>query len=111
MAKVNIEYQINNVIKKTNGVLNNNKLSFKDDDIMFNITFSNDYIKLNRHNDEYELLIELGDKNICICTLKEHGSINMNVELVSIDINKDIFVKYKLENQLFELMIKYEVIE
>ena len=113
MPKCKISYKINGDKFNTLGIYKNNRLSFMEDDIKFNIIIKDNSLELIRENTEYRLKLILSINSNCIYELK-----NINVGKLNIDVEKkmlyikDGFIKakYKLDDALFDLELTYEVI-
>ena len=114
MSKCRINYKINDKSFEVLGIFKNNKLTFMENDIKFNITFKENYLDLNRENDEYKLKLILSQESMCTYELKDimYKKMVMKVETKSLEISNNIIKeKYKLEDTLFNLYLTYEVIE
>ena len=114
MSKCRINYKINDNEFNTLGIYKDNKLTFMEDDIKFNVTFKEDCLELNRENSEYKINLIIGSNSSCTYELKDvmYKKMSMNVETKSLEIsNNTIKAKYKLEGTLFNLNLTYEVIE
>lgn len=114
MPRCKINYKINNDEFNALGIYKDNKLSFMENDIKFNIIIKDNYLELNRENNEYKINLIIGSNSSCTYELKDvmYKKMFMNVETKSLEISNNIIkAKYKLEDTLFNLYLTYEVIE
>lgn len=110
MSKINIKYSIKNpnetIQNECLGILNDNKISYTDNNIM--TIFNIDSLELIRRTDEYELKL-LFNNNICYITNNE-GTLNIDLKFKTkkIDINK-LYIEYILANEIYYYELEYEV--
>lgn len=111
MSKIKANYKINDKLFETIGIKNKNKLIFKEDNISFSVIINDNEIILNRENNEYKLNITLNDNSECIYELIGHSIMNLNVKKNKLQIEENkIVATYKLNDEIFNLEINYEVI-
>jgi len=117
MSKIKINYTLKTkdeeIKLSTKGIKQNNKITFKDNDIMFSIINLDDYFILQRTNKEYTLELKFNDKkSIGIYSINGLGDIYLDVKKINLSIkDNEIKLKYMLNEELFELELNYEVIE
>ena len=114
MSRCKVFYKINSDIFETLGILNGNRLTFMENDIKFILEFNNEELKIKRENNEYKINLIIGKNSSCTYELKDikYKKLVMNVDIKSLEINNnEIKAKYKLEDVIFNLYLKYEVIE
>lgn len=112
MSKIKVIYNLNGEIKNYMGIKNKNRITFKDESVKSTLILKDNAIDLIRENDEYRLEINVGEKSSCIYFLKNYGKIPMNIDKIYLQIKEGIVeLKYKLNGELYELKMNYEVIE
>lgn len=111
MSKIKVNYSIKNkeeiISNECLGILNNNRISYTDNNIM--TSFNINTFELIRKTDEYEIKF-LFNNNICY--INNNGnelSIDIEVKAKKIDINK-IYIEYILSDEIYYYELEYEVI-
>ena len=106
MAKVNlcINYCLRNEKLEYNikGILQNNKLKYKDILSLIIIDLNNK--TLNKINKNEEYLFDFDNNN---CLIKyQNMAVNLPIKVLNKEIgSKYIFIKYKIENDIYEIKI------
>lgn len=117
MSKIKINYELitndNNIKISSVGIKNDNKIILKDKDVTFVIENKGNIISLIRKNKEYELVLNLKEQdsngyyNIFLI-----GKIDLNPILIKKEMEENYLkITYELNDQRFNLEVKYEVIE
>ena len=110
MSKVKVNYELNKNKYETIGIKNRNRLTFMENDIKVNFIL-NEYIMIIRENAEYKIDMNFENKT-CKYLLKGYNEVDLDMKLIASKIDKNnIYLKYKLNDELFELKLNYEVIE
>lgn len=116
MSKTTVNFSLKNkeelyYKEKIKGILNNKVLLFNDDNIMTTITIDKT-LKVERKCDQYKLFFTLDSKHDTICAYHINGSyIDIPIETIDLVIKDNyIYAKYKMDSELIELEISYEVI-
>lgn len=115
MSKININFSLKNneeVYSKKNikGILKDDELIFNDSNIITTVTLGN-IIKIKRSSKEYLLSYILDSKHNTLCAYYINGlKFELLVETLDLKIKDNyIYAKYKVEDDLKELKIEYEV--
>ena len=108
MGKINllVKYCLINEENEYNikGILINNKIKFLDNDEK--MILDKKLNTLKRITKESEILFNFKDKSCLICD-KTNNKISFQIEVLVLENNDDYFyVKYKIIDDLFEIMIK-----
>ncbi len=108
-ACIRIENETKKDVFETNGIIQENKLKYKDNDSTMMIY---DYEKqiLFRENNELKITypFSLKEKTIGIIELKDLNQL-LNVEIETKKINRkknDIEIEYRMENQIFRYQVE-----
>lgn len=116
LAKINIKYSLktkDNIIEKNIlGLKRGNKIIYKDDNYTINLHLLDNQITMERTNEESILKISLGNINSCTYYIKNYN-INLNLEIKLIKLKIDdykIYFKYKLNYEIREFTLTYEVV-
>lgn len=110
MKKVKVSLKINDYKINTYGYINNNILSFKDNDkdntkIIFD--FNNN--KIIRDNEEINLVIDLNNKINTYKLKKENINFDQNIEINLLqNENNKYIINYQIEDNTFDLYLNYE---
>ena len=114
MARCKVSYKINDESFDILGIKKDNTLTFMENDIKFKINIKENDVELIRENNEYKLKIILSNDAHATYELKNVnvGKLNIDIKLLKLDIkDHSIKAKYKLDDALFNLDLKYEVIK
>lgn len=108
MSKVKIKIKLNEQENNINGILTNNKLKFILDKKIVTITINkNNIIMERKHNDNEYTYIYFDKKNPEAYYFYKN-KYTLNIEIIKMKINDYIEIKYKIENQIFDLKIEYK---
>lgn len=113
MIESSIESHDGNILTHTSGILNNNKLFYKDNDnISVTLYLNQDNILLWRESKHYKLVFDFSN-NRCTYMLKD---INKNLDMALSVLNlfiedNNIEIRYRLEDDEFLYKLNYEVIK
>jgi len=115
MSKININFSLKNnneVYSKKNikGILKDNELIFNDSNIITTVTLG-DILKIKRSSKEYLLSYILDSKQKTLCAYYISGlKLDLLIETLELKVKDNfIYAKYKVEDDLKELKIEYEV--
>lgn len=113
MPKIKIDYSFSNIDLNINyeieGILNRDSIIFKDNNTLLKINLIKKIII--RENDEYYLELNLENKT-GIYKVNKIGSIKLEPKLIEYKNNDNkLYIKYLLNDQIFELKVKYEVVK
>ena len=109
MSKVKVVTKLNGKIENYIGIKNKNRIVYMDNDLKVILTLQDKTLKITRENSDY--LLEISP-NKCIYTLKNYGKIVYDIKTMVLKINQNsIKFKYKLNDELFDLEVNFEVIE
>ena len=98
LKKIKSEYNIK-------GILVSEKIKFMLDDTKMIIDLKNNTLK--RTNEELELFFEFNLLKCLVLDKINNIKFNLEINLIKLEKTKDYFyVKYKIENDEFEIMIK-----
>lgn len=107
MAKVNIMYRINNDSKALKGILNDEIISFIDEDFKFNFDLNS--LVLKRSSSEYNTLLDFS--NLLFSYSSFGMSFDIPIKIEKIDKKTNSFdVSYRLEDEVINFYIEFEVI-
>lgn len=113
--KIMIESSINshdgNILTNTSGILNNNKLFYKDnDDILVTLWLNQDNILLWRESKDYKLIFDFSNNRCTYISKDMDKNLDMNLSVLNMFIeNNNIEIKYRLEDNEFLYKLNYEV--
>ena len=116
LTKIRINYDLKtkdeSIKKEILGIKNDETIIFKDNDYTMHLQILDNQIILKRENNDALLEISLGNINKCEYYLKEYNQyLNLDVELINLKINNlEVYLKYKLNDEIKEFIVKYEVI-
>lgn len=117
VSKVNIKTSIESKSEKVSyscvGILNNNKLVYKDkNDILVTLYMNDNKILLTRESNDYILKLDFFN-NMCDYYLKDvDNMLYLKLDTTSIQVtNNGVCIDYNLEDDKFSFKIKYEVIK
>lgn len=93
-----------------NGILNKNKIIYKENDVKVTIAVLSNKILMNRLHKNYEidLTFEKGKTTYAIYKLKEYNKeFKLTIKTTKLDIDeKSISINYRLEEELFSFKLE-----
>lgn len=120
MSKVNIEFKLvsneDNIIKKIDGILQNNRLSFYDDNIKTSLII-NDIITMKRETKDYIIELNFDKNNTTKGTyllLNHNISLDLIIDTIKLEKKDDYLnIKYHLlvsneDKGIYNLELKYK---
>lgn len=120
MSKINLKtklYNLENTVYSHHikGIKNDNKLVYKENNIMVTLEILNNQIKIERKCDEYTLRMDFRESltTPLIYDIKGVGNTKLNIKTKKIEIkNNNIFIKYELidSKEIYYYELSYEVI-
>lgn len=92
------------------GIINKNRIIYKENDIKVTIVVLNNKILMNRLHNNYEIdfIFENGKKTNAIYKLKEYNK-EFKLDIITTKLNvskKEIYINYNLEEKLFSFKLK-----
>lgn len=112
MAKKYIEIVTKSSLEQTKikvcSIKNLNTIKYIDNNIVSIIKINGDELLISRENDEYQLQLKFKEKEKTYGTylLKENGIMcDLEIRTDKLVIDNNIYVKYKLENEVHEIYI------
>ena len=124
MSKIKIKWSINSVSSKsiknyTNGIINNNIITYKDNNCLVNLFVENNIVKLIRECDEFnqELIFELDTNHISSYYIKDMNlevkletlTNKLNIKDNKISIEYDLYMNDEFSDT-FKYIIEWEKI-
>ena len=124
MSKIKIKWSINSVNSKsnknyTNGIINNNMITYKDNTCLVNLFIENNIVKLRRECDEFnqELIFELDNNHMSSYYIKDMNlevkletlTNKLNIKDNKISIEYDLYMNDEFSDT-FRYIIEWEKI-
>ena len=112
LPKIKIKYSLNNMDKTLFGIKNDNKIIYKDDDYMVNLSFDHDKVILIRESDEIISEMHFSKKSSCKYQIKKYNKyVELNLELLKLNVSdNEVEINYKIEDEIINFKMHYEVI-
>ena len=109
MKKIKAKIKINDYLIQKEGIINNDILTLKDDELIFSFDYKN--LILTNKGKDYEIQINFKNGKVCYIFPETSEKFYNNFTILSLtNNNKQVMINYQIEKQLFSLHIKYETI-
>lgn len=109
MIKIVLKTRENERIFSCQALIQKNCIQYVEDGFKMKITFANDWVRMNRKNEDYEIYFQFGKENSSgLITLRTGQSFPLEITLEQLEVTGEkIFVSYLLNEEVYEYSIYY----
>lgn len=100
------------IILETEGIKNDNKIIFKEDETLVTLTLEQDVLRLQRKNKDYIIDMRFNlEESYCCYDLKNIGKLNLELVTEKLSINDDkVILSYNMNDNSYNYLVNYEVL-
>lgn len=100
------------IILETEGIKNDNKIIFKEDETLVTLTLERDVLYLQRKNKDYIIDMRFNlEESYCCYDLKNIGKLNLELVTEKLSINDDkVILSYNMNDNSYNYLVNYEVL-
>jgi len=109
MEKVKVKIKINDYIIENKGIIDNEILIVNDNETKLSYDYKNNTLK--RENNDYIIVLDFDNKKVKYNKKEVNNEFSNKLTILKLtNHNKQVNIKYEIEEEVFLLDIKYETI-
>jgi len=109
MEKVKVKIKINDYIIENKGIIDNEILIVNDNETKLSYDYKNNTLK--RENNDYIIVLDFDNKKVKYNLKEVNNEFSNKLTILKLtNHNKQVNIKYEIEEEVFLLDIKYETI-
>lgn len=109
MEKVKVKIKINDYIIENKGIIDNEILTVNDNETKLIYDYKNNTLK--RENKDYIIILDFNNKKVTYNLKEVNNEFSNKLTILKLtNHNKQVNIKYEIEEEVFHLDIKHETI-